>query len=136
MDRVRPLDDGRRLATRREQTLEEQIDAAALPLHQFEVVEDVREPVVPAAALVEDVLRRDADGEPARVHDLEAIGVQIQVDVAPLRVGPVDERIDEQFADDELIVGWHLRAQHAVGKLVALAEVSDLVPDGVDQLDR
>ncbi|HRO57826.1 MAG TPA: hypothetical protein PK177_01470 [Burkholderiaceae bacterium] len=106
-----------------------------LSLHQLEVVKDVCKPVVPAAALVEDILWRDADGEPARVDDLEAVRVQVQVDVAPLCVGPVNERVDEQLADDELVVGRQLRAQHAVGQLVAFAEVGHLGPDGVDQLD-
>jgi hypothetical protein len=134
-DGVGPLADGRHAAPGRKQPLEEHVDAAALALHQFEVMEDARETIVPAAALMEDVLRRHADWQPPRVHDLKAVRVQVQVKVASLRVGPVDERVHEQLANDELVVGRELRAQHAVGQLIALAEVRHFVPDRVDQLD-
>jgi hypothetical protein len=95
----------RHLAPTREQALKEQVDAATLAFHQLQVVEDARKAVVSAAALVEDVLRRDADRQPSRVHDLEPIGMQAQVDVTPLRVGPVHQRVHEQLANDELVVG-------------------------------
>jgi hypothetical protein len=53
---VGPLAEGRNLAPGREQPLEEQIDAAALALLQLQVVEDAREAVVSAAALVEELI--------------------------------------------------------------------------------
>jgi hypothetical protein len=114
--------------------LEEQVDAAALALHKLQVVEDASDPIVPAAARVQNIARRDADWQSPGVHDLEPVGVQVQEDVAALRVGPVDEGVDEQLANDGLLERGHLRTEHAVGQLVALAKVWDLVPDRVDEL--
>jgi hypothetical protein len=124
-----------RVMTAGEEPFEEQVDAAALALHQLHVVEDAREAIVPAPARVKDVPRCDADRQAPWVYDLEAIGVQVQVDVTALRVGPLHERIHEQLANDELVVRRKLRTEHAVGHLVALAKVRDLVPDFIDQLD-
>lgn len=104
MDGVGSLDDGRDLAATREQPLEEQVDAAPFALHQLQIVKDARHTVVPATARVEDVLRRDAYRQPAGVHDLEAIGVQVQVQVSALRIRPMHERVHEQLAHDELVI--------------------------------
>lgn len=76
-----------------------QVDFAALSLHQLEVVEDVREPVVPAAARVEDVLRGYADRQSPGVHDLEAVRAGSDI-CRPLSARAMDEGVDENLAND------------------------------------
>jgi hypothetical protein len=78
--------DGRRRSTAREEPLEHQVDAATFALHELQIMEDAREPVVAATARVQDVLGRHSEREAAGIHDLEPIGMEIQV------VGDPEER--------------------------------------------
>ena len=135
MDGVRPLADGGLLASAREQSLKQQIETASLPLHQLQIVENARETVVSATTGMEDVPRRNTNRQAPRVHDLESIGVEVEVCIAALRIGSMDEGVDQKLSDNGFFEGRHLGAQHSVGHLVTFAEVGNLVPNGVEQLD-
>jgi hypothetical protein len=41
--------------------------------------------------------------------------MQVQEDVAALRVGPMHKRVHEQLAHDGFVEGRHLRAEHPIG---------------------
>src|SRR5688500_1462171 len=100
VDRVGALADLGRVASADEEPLVHEVESASLALHEFEVVEDARQAVVPAAAGMKNVARSYSQREAARVHDFEAVRMQVQENIAALRVGPMDERVDEELADD------------------------------------
>lgn len=59
---------------------------------------------------MEDVSWRDPERQPAGVHDLEAIRVQVDEDVAALRIWTVNECVDQQLPDNRLLEGRDRRA--------------------------
>ena len=61
--------------------------------------------------------------------------MQIQQDVASLRVRPVHQRVHEQLADDDFLERGNGGAEHASGQLVALSDIRHLLPDCIHQLD-
>lgn len=78
----------------------------------------------------------DAEGKAACVDELQPVGMQVQEDVSALGVRAMHERIDEQLAHYRLVIGGDVGAEKALRQLVALAEIGDLAPHGIDQLTR
>ena len=87
---IEPFMHDRQRAALRGEDFVQHVVAASLAFHQAQVVEHSSHFVVATHGLVQDILRRHAQGQQARVDDLEPVGVEVQKDVAALGVRAVD----------------------------------------------
>jgi len=70
------------------------------------------------------------------VDHFQTVRVQIQEDVAALRVGAMHQRVDQQLAYHHLVESGHVLAIQAIRQFVTFAEIRDFQPDGLNQFHR
>jgi hypothetical protein len=95
-----------------------------------------RQLIIASNGLMQNILRCHTQRQQSRIDNFKLIIPQIKIDVAPLGVGTMDQRIDQQLPDYATIINRNMLSEQTIRQLVTLTKIRNFPPNPVNQLHR